>query len=125
MARHVTKIYERHLGPSGVTATQLAILSFLDRRSRMTMTEMAEVMQMDRTTLLRALKPLREKAWVSADPQADEPRRHALTLSAAGRAKIEEALPLWQAAQEEYEAEIGPEQARRLRGEFLGMTGAL
>jgi DNA-binding MarR family transcriptional regulator len=124
MARHVSRIYERHLGPSGVTATQLAILSFLARRSAMTMAEMAELMQMDRTTLLRAVKPLREKAWVKADPQKGEPRRHVLTLSAAGRAKIQKAAPLWQAAQAEYEAEIGPDHARRLRSEFLSMTGA-
>jgi hypothetical protein len=34
-----------HLGPSGVTATQLAILNFLARRSAMTMAEMSELMQ--------------------------------------------------------------------------------
>ncbi|MGC1302681.1 MAG: MarR family winged helix-turn-helix transcriptional regulator [Caulobacteraceae bacterium] len=125
MTRHISKIYERHLGPLGVTATQLAILNFLARQSAMTTAEMAELMQMDRTTLLRAVKPLREKAWVNVDPQEDEPRRHVLTLSAGGRAKIVEARPLWETAQAEYEAEIGPEYARRLRGEFLNMTGVL
>src|SRR5258708_38640567 len=98
MARHVSKIYERHLGPSGVTATQLAILSFLARRSAMTMAEMSELLQMDRTTLLRAVKPVPEKAWANADPQKGEPRRHVLTLSTAGRAKIEEAAPPWHPA---------------------------
>lgn len=125
MARHVSRIYERHLGPSGVTATQLAILNFLAQRQAMTITQMSEVMRMDRTTLLRALKPLREKRWVNAEPEEDEPRRLVLTLTKAGRGKIERASPLWKAAQAEYEAEIGPEQARRLRSEFLHMTGSL
>src|ERR1700730_11710932 len=87
MARHVSKIYERHLGPSGVTATQLAILSLLARRPALTMAEMAQLMRMYRTTLLRALKPLREKACLNAEPEEGEPRRHILTLSSAGRAK--------------------------------------
>jgi DNA-binding MarR family transcriptional regulator len=126
MARHVSRIYERHLGRAEVTATQLAILSFLARRhSAMTMAEMAEVMQMDRTTLLRAIKPLRQKGWMRVRPEKSEPRRNELTLTSAGKAKRERALPLWQAAQAEYEAEIGPEHARRLRSEFLNMTGAL
>jgi DNA-binding MarR family transcriptional regulator len=125
LARHVSKIFERHLASSSVTATQLAILSFLDRRTSMTMTELSEIMHMDRTTLLRALKPLRDKAWVNAEPEKGDPRRHIMTLSSAGRAKIEEAMPLWQAAQTEYEAEVGPEHARQLRSEFLNMTGAV
>jgi DNA-binding MarR family transcriptional regulator len=107
MARHVSKIYERHLGPSGVTGTQLAILNFLARRSAMTMAEMSELMQMDRTTLLRAAKPLREKACVNADPQKGERRRHVLTLSTAGRAKIEEAVPLWQGHRQSTRLESG------------------
>jgi hypothetical protein len=41
---------------------------------------------------------LREKARVNADPQKGEPRRHVLMLSIAGRAEIEEAVPLWQGA---------------------------
>lgn len=90
----------------------------------MTMAEMSELMQMDRTTLLRAVKPLREKAWVNANPQKGEPRRHVLRLSTAGRAKIKEAMPLWRAAQAEYEAAVGAKQARRMRGEFLNMTRA-
>lgn len=89
------------------------------------MAEMAEVMRMDRTTLSRGLKPLREKRWVNAEPEENEPRRHVLTLTTVGRAKIKQAVPLWEAAQAEYEAEIGPEYARRLRSEFLNMTGAL
>jgi DNA-binding MarR family transcriptional regulator len=89
------------------------------------MAEMADLMKMDRTTLVRALKPLREKGWIDAVPEGSGSRRHALTLMAAGHAKIVEAIPLWQAAQSEYEAEVGTDRAYQLRSDFLTTTGAV
>jgi DNA-binding MarR family transcriptional regulator len=124
IARHVSKLYERHLAPSGITATQLAILNFLERQQKMTMNELAAAMLMDRTTLLRALKPLRSKKLILSAPQAGEPRRLAIWLSRAGVRKISETRPLWEAAQGEYEAQIGFEYARRLRSDLLSTMGA-
>jgi DNA-binding MarR family transcriptional regulator len=90
----------------------------------MSANELADILLMDRTTLLRALKPLREKELIVSASDATEPRRHLFSLPPLGAAKIEEAEPLWQAAQDEYEHQVGTENAFRLRGEFLGLTGA-
>lgn len=76
--------------------------------------ELAEAMSMERTTLLRALKPLQSAGWVvTAAAHARAPM--VLTLSKPGGLKLAEAAPLWRAAQIEYESGIGSGRAKRLR----------
>jgi DNA-binding MarR family transcriptional regulator len=122
LARHVSKLYERHMAPTGITSTQFSLLHFLDRNARMTMNELAAAMLMDRTTLLRAVKPLQQQGLIISAPETEESRRLMLALSPAGQSKIVEAGPFWRAAQEEYEAQVGQLHARSLRSDFFNMT---
>src|SRR4051794_40064371 len=57
-ARRVTQIYERHLGAVGLTAAQFTILAKLARKPSLPMADLADAMVMERTTLVRAMKPL-------------------------------------------------------------------
>ena len=57
-ARSITRFYERHLTPTGLTSAQFGILSLLEETPSRPMGEMASVLGMQRTTLLRALQPL-------------------------------------------------------------------
>ena len=122
LARHVSKLYDRHMAPTGITSTQFSILSFLAHEPGINMNELAGAMLMDRTTLLRALKPLQQNGWILSAAEAEQSRRLVLSISVAGRNKIAEAEPLWQAAQDEYEAQVGQLHARSLRSDFFNMT---
>ena len=124
LARYVTKLYERHLAPAGITGTQLSILNFLRERPGMSMSELSRVMVMDRTTLLRAVKPLQGGGFVTSARRPGDSRQLALSVSPAGLHKIEQAVPLWQAAQQEYEAQVGAERAAAMRREFHELTHA-
>lgn len=86
------------------------------------MGELSRIMVMDRTTLLRAIKPLQRDGLVSNAPERADSRQLAFTISPTGLPKIEETGPLWQAAQQEYEAQIETERASRLRQDFLSLT---
>ena len=66
-ARYVTQLYERHLGQVGVTPAQFTILAKLSRQSNLMMIDLADEMVMDRTTLVRALKPLQRDGLLTAD----------------------------------------------------------
>ena len=122
LARHVSKIYERHLAHAQITSTQFTILIFLHGSDGLTMSDLSRRMVMDRTTLLRAIKPLQRDDLVTSAPKVGDTRQLAFSVTPAGLRKIEEALPLWQAAQQEYEAKIGPERAARLRQDFHEFT---
>ncbi len=125
LARHVSKIYERHLAPVGLSSTQMTLLSFLRDLPDTTIKDLAARMVMDRTTLLRAAKPLQRDGLILGAPKAGLPRQIAFSLTPLGVSKLDQALPLWLAAQQEHEARVGPEVAARLRREFLTMTGQI
>jgi DNA-binding MarR family transcriptional regulator len=121
-ARYVTQLYERHLGEVGLTAAQFTILAKLARRAPATMLEMADAMVMDRTTLVRALKPLQRDGYVVSEASEHDGRTYLLSLSESGKATFAQATVAWRNAQAEFEAKFGRARAKALRAELFGMT---
>jgi len=121
-ARHISKLYERHLSKVGMTPTQFSILSMLDRDPRSTMVQLADALVMDRTTLVRVLKPLLRDGLVVAPTEERLKRRLRLMLTEKGRARLEQAAAHWRAAQADFEVVFGREQAVHLRNELFRIT---
>ena len=121
-ARHVTRLYETHLAQAGLTSAQFSILGALGEAGPLTMADLASALVMDRTTLLRAMKPLQREDLLKSSAGAADPRQLVFALSTAGERRLKEALPLWGKAQEEFEAEIGPRQAAQLRRGLLTLA---
>lgn len=124
-SRYVTQIYERHLAPSGLSAAQFAILARLSRKPGSTMLALAEAMVMDRTTLVRALKPLQRDGLAAAEPSDEDARALVYTLTTKGARVFEKACVAWRAAQTEFEQHFGRERAKALRGELFDITQAM
>lgn len=120
-ARYVTQLYERHLAPVGLTAAQFSLLAKLARRSGWTMAELAESMVMDRTTLVRAMKPLQRDDLIVTGTAEHDSRTHVFTLSETGRKKFAEARLLWRVAQDEFEGSFGSTRAKALRMELFAV----
>jgi len=120
-ARHITRLYERHLAVADLTSAQFSILVVLDEKRRASMSDLADALVMDRTTLLRAVKPLQRDGFVTGKRGQGEgdPRQVSLSLSAAGREKLKEAMTRWLSAQREFEAQVGPARAARMRSDLL------
>ena len=53
---------------------------------------------MDRTTLTAALKPLERRGLVKVSVDKEDKRSRRLTITAAGRALLGKAFPLWKRA---------------------------
>ena len=89
----------------------------------MTMSELARAMVMDRTSLVRAIKPMQRDGWLKTEPALDEPRKLVLSLTDNGLEQVREARPLWQKGpQQEFEAQVGSERAAQWRHDFFEMT---
>jgi len=121
-ARHLTKQYERHLSGAELTSAQFSILVAVEEAGEMTMNELADALVMDRTTLLRALKPLQRADLLVSRPSEDDVRRLVFSLSAAGARRLKKAVTLWTKAQQELEASIGSSAAARLRAELIALA---
>jgi DNA-binding MarR family transcriptional regulator len=121
-ARQVTRQYERYFAQADLTSAQFSILVALSEEGPMTMLDLAKVLVMDRTTLLRAMKPLqREDLLRNAASDAD-PRQLVFSLAPAGERKLKQAMPLWAKAQQEFEAAMGSREAARLRNALLALA---
>jgi DNA-binding MarR family transcriptional regulator len=88
------------------------------------MNELARALVMDRTTLLRAIKPLQRDGWLTSRPSEHDTRVLLFSLTAAGQRKLKEALHLWHKAQQEFESQVGVRRAARLRRELLTLARA-
>ena len=120
-ARHITRLYERHLADIHLTAAQFSILFMLDEKPLASMAQLSDSLVMDRTTLLRAVKPLGRDGLITAKRGGGDgdPRQMAFLLTAAGRDKLKKAMVRWTAAQGEFESQVGAARAARLRRDLL------
>ena len=105
-ARAVTRAYDCTLRPIGLRATQFAVLVAVEREGAMSITALATVLGMDRTTLTRNLGPLVKDGLVALGNEGRH-RSRALEITKKGRARVREGLPLWERAQASLKRKLG------------------
>jgi DNA-binding MarR family transcriptional regulator len=66
-ARRVSRLYDRHLASTRLSSSQHSILAVLEAHGRLKITELADRLVMERTSLVRALKPLQAAGLVIAE----------------------------------------------------------
>ena len=118
-ARQITRLYEQRLEPLHLTSAQFSILVRLSEDPGTPIASLAETLGMDRTTALRALRPLVRKRLVAAPYPASDGRQLCVALTAKGSQVLQQARPMWQAAQREFEDLAGVSVAQRLRENLL------
>jgi DNA-binding MarR family transcriptional regulator len=112
-ARSVTRFYDDMLAPSGLKATQLTMLGAISISGPATMSELAELLALDKTTLTRNLRLLAAAGLVAIDAGADR-RARIVALTPAGTYALERALPHWREAQRRVVEHLGAARWRRL-----------
>lgn len=113
-ARRVTQSYDKALKPAGLRLTQYSVLANLSRHEGLSITELAERLAMDRTTLTRNLRPMEREGWITRAAGADK-RSRAVGITASGRALFERAFPLWQEAERGFRRKMGRDTVAELR----------
>jgi DNA-binding MarR family transcriptional regulator len=99
VARKVTQFYDGQMRRHGIRPTQGSILLSLNARKSWTMAELSDWLGMDRTTLLRNLRPLQRDGLSRAVDGGGRGGRVELSITEKGRKKVQEAVPSWRAAQ--------------------------
>jgi DNA-binding MarR family transcriptional regulator len=114
-ARHVTQFYDQVFAPTGLRATQFAILSRLSHNGPMSINALATSLVMDRTTLGRNILPLERDGLIEVAPSPSDRRRHELRLTPAGAKLHRDGLAHWEEAQTRFSAVFGDARAAALR----------
>jgi DNA-binding MarR family transcriptional regulator len=123
-SRHVSQAYDLALAPAGVKTTQFSLLTAVQHGEKkpLTISELAEVMVMDRSTLGHNLRPLQRRGWIAIETEQRDARRRRIRLTSKGRAKLKEAGELWAGMQARFESAFGSRATVDLRGSLLALA---
>jgi DNA-binding MarR family transcriptional regulator len=112
--RKTTALYDEALAPAGIGLAQFSLMRRIERAGAVSLTELARLAELDRSTVGRNVKVL-ERMGLVTETAAEDHRETAVALTETGRETLRRARPMWQDAQRRIEAAIGAERAETLR----------
>jgi len=106
VAHQLTKRYDEALAPTGLSITQFSQLHQLLNADQPTVKDLAEASGLDRSTLGRNIKVMEKMGLVSVSVGKDA-RTRTVDVTPQGRSAFKQAVPLWQAVQQELKTNLG------------------
>jgi DNA-binding MarR family transcriptional regulator len=104
-ARSLTRCYNHALAPSGIEVTEFSLLAAVSLQRDQSITRLANRLALERTTLVRSLKRLKDRGLLQQTSTAGREVRYVLT--AEGEDVLASAVPLWSGAQQAVEDILG------------------
>lgn len=128
-ARRASNLYTRHLNRIGLGLPQHSLLgmaaAFEKQNGRpATISELAQALDLDRTTLTRNIRPLVASGLLTVEPAANGGRARAVRATREGRAAYRVGVTLWREAQDEMIAGLRSEYPALMSGLTAAITGA-
>ena len=102
----ITEVYDEFLKPSNLKIGQFSLLKHIDKLGPVSVSDLAHHIRLDRTTLVRNLKPLEERGFIT-DTSIEGSRTRQLTLTDKGIEAYKAAEELWEKAQSFFEEYLG------------------
>ncbi len=115
-ARKTSAIYDEALAPLGINIAQYSLLRKIENARQLSLTELAKLCELDRSTIGRNAKVLERMLLVQTVPGKDQ-REATLELTDHGKQRLAESVPAWRTAQTRIEALLGgADAANQLHG---------
>ncbi|MDW9450011.1 MarR family transcriptional regulator [Sinorhizobium meliloti] len=121
-ARALARRFDEALRSLEITNGQFSLMMSLNRPDPPSMSAVAAVLAMDRTTLTAALKPLERRGIVESFADPGDRRLKRVRLTTEGGRLLAEALPIWKATHEALDERLGEGGAERLRADLIALT---
>jgi len=121
-ARAVARKFDDAFRPLGLTSGQFSLMMSLYRVEARSIGSAASILAMDRTTLTANLKPLVRRRLLKVGVDPDDKRSRRLSLTPAGRALLESALPVWKRTHAEVDRLLGRSSPDRLRDDLRALS---
>jgi DNA-binding MarR family transcriptional regulator len=118
--RAVTLLYDEHLRPAGLRVTQYSLLKNVLAREPVSVNQLSEATVIDRTTLTRNLRVLRQRGLIRIQ-EGEDRRSREVTVTPGGREAVAKADSCWELAQAHVVGQVGAEHWRILREELNTM----
>ena len=124
VSRVITQFFDSEVRRHGIRPTQTPILGALRAKAGWSMAELSEWLGMERTTLLRNLRPLQRDGLVRA--RGGGRGGHVeLQITEKGRAALAKTLPAWRSAQDKVVAILGKERWSSIIGDLEDVAAKL
>jgi DNA-binding MarR family transcriptional regulator len=117
-ARRLSALYDEALEPVGVNVAQFGLMRKLSATKPMSITDLAELVELERSTVARNLRVLQKAGLVTLVAAANDRRATWILLTSEGQRVLEYGAPLWEGAQRRFESSVGVQAAHDFR-EFL------
>lgn len=123
VSRAVVSAYDPALAPHGLTGHQFNLMMTLGNMGPMTVGALADVLGMDASGIPRAIRPLADEDLVAVQRGTDR-RQRLLSLTPAGRNRLDKATPAWSRVQAELVDAIGAGRWLSLMNELRAVRKA-
>ncbi len=107
-SRALARVYDATFTAAGMNNTQFAVLRSIARHGGEPLVRVAEDLEMDRTSLYRAMAPMIRDGWLASDQGTDKRFRTA-RLTPKGRRALDAATKRWAKLQKEVVGRFGRE----------------
>ena len=121
-ARKITQFYEGSLREVGIKPTQFSILAALANTGPIQLTQLADRLLLERTSLTRNLNVLERNCWVELQTGEEDLRQRVVSLSKKGYEQLDQAIPYWKMAQKAIANKMGQDTITGLRKTLGEMT---
>ena len=120
-SRVVSQLYAWQMKDLGIKSTQFTLLTAVRDMAPVSITELASVMVMDRTTLTRNLKPLINAGYLKV-AEGNDRRRRLISITASGTRLHDNAISRWQQAQQQMMDYFGQAAINQLISDLTHMV---
>lgn len=126
-ARAITLLYDNAFKSSGLLSTQFNVLQAIYNIDSMRISDLANKLGMDRTTLTRNLSVLEREGFIKIS-QGKDHRARIVTTTQKGRNSVTKTISLWNEVQHKVKDQMGESSWRELMqnlGQLLRVTDQL
>jgi DNA-binding MarR family transcriptional regulator len=109
------------LEPTGLRINQFSLLGAIETTGPTTVSDLARLLELDRTTLTRNLKTLQKSGLIDISPGQDK-RERLVSATPSGIDVMARAKPLWRGAQDRIIKELGRERWQRITDDLDALS---
>lgn len=112
-SHYILKAYDDAYRPFGVRATQMPVLGVVARRQPVTIRQIADELESERSVMSRKLQVMESRGWIIEDPETTG-REKTFLLTDDGKALVEKILPVRMAVQQRMMSALTEEEMNLL-----------
>lgn len=122
-SRSVSRLYDAALADAGVSAAQPPVLRTISRHEWLTLSQLAKILFMERTSLYRTLTPMIQSGWVAIKGgRIGEGHAKQVSLTRKGRALTLAANAHWEGVQTRMVESFGTERWESLHKDIAELA---